>query len=150
MCNTFFDEDTKPSATSGYSKLVCYLDLPIEPMCKPDKQIVGTSDRGKPIACDSPEYARYKEQFMQAVLDNPRKKNKVAIDYKCQLTASFYCKGQENNPISAYLETLLDCLEYSGIIKSNSNKIINNVDGSRVHTGTRTPRTVVFIRKWGK
>jgi hypothetical protein len=150
ICNTFFDEGTKPSSSAGYSKLLCYLDLPIEPMCKPERQIVGTSERGKPIVCDSPEYIKYKEAFMQSVIDNPRKKNKTAIDRRCQLTAIFCVKGQSNKPISAYLETLLDCLEYSGIIISSSSKIINNVDGSRVRNGAKKPRIVVFIRRWGQ
>jgi hypothetical protein len=150
ICNKHFDTEAKGIRQLEYTKLICYLNVEIDPIEKPDKQIIGTSVKGNNIICDTPEYTKYLESFADAVArTNKPIRHKLPIDCKCQLSASFYCSSREGKCISAYMEALLDALVTAGILKNKTHKVVNNIDGSRIYFDAKQPHVNIFIRYWG-
>ncbi len=149
ICNEQFYDKNFQSVT--YGRHLCYMNVAINPMDKPESQVVSKDKDGNMIVVDSPAYIKYLQDFADAFeASNIPIHIDLPIDLKCQLTARFYCSTKEGRSLPAYLESLLDCLVYCGIIKSSKHRVINNTDGSRIYFSAKEPRIELFLREWGK
>ena len=148
ICNSYFYEKERQNVT--YGRNLCYMNVAIEPMDKPASRVVSKDKKGRMVVVASPAYVKYLQDFADAFeasslpifVDLP-------ISCRCQLTARFYCSTKEGRSLPAYLESLLDCLVFCGIIKSSKHRIINNTDGSRIYFSSKAPRVEIWIREWG-
>lgn len=148
ICNKHYEHELRKGSGKSAQTLV-YLNIPIEPMDKPDCGVVVKDNRGNYKAVVPPVYAKYMKEFDCAYMASEiRTEQTLPIDCKCQVTVLMYCSSISVKNITAYVDGVLDCLVYSGIIKSKSNRIVNNTDGSRIFTDEKKPRVEIWIRKW--
>jgi len=148
ICNKHYYASIRNNHDLQYFKQVCFLRVMGEPMEKPDSQCVGEDKKGNLTVCDSPAYVKYVKGFKDKLVNAHAVVNTdLPIEGKCQLTAVFYCGGKEGKSIASYMESLLDCLVYAGIIRNKGHRVINNIDGSRMYYDSKQPRIEIFIRE---
>ena len=149
ICNTHHRKDVlkkrTPSRTPTQARLVIYG----EPMVKPDAKSIAKDKEGNWVVADSPTYVAYMKQFRQQTFEE-RNQYDIELPFKSkiQITAVFYLGENIANRLSQYVDGLMDCLLYSGIINSATNRVVNNFDGSRIYVDMKRPRIEVFIKKW--
>jgi hypothetical protein len=147
ICNYYFYEKLQQTVT--YGKHLCYMNVAVEPMEKPESRIVSKDKHDNLIVVDSPAYVKYMKEFADAFMkSNIPIHTDLPIDCRCQLTAKFYCSTHEGKSLPAYLEALLDCLVYCGIIVNKGHRIINNTDGSRIYYENKEPHISIWLREW--
>lgn len=149
ICNQHYYRSLRSRKEGNYKKDLFYAEVPIEPMAKPvGRAIIKTRNNNLAVA-EPEEYRRYMDEFQQALVNTTVICNTaLPINRKIQVTGIFYCGSKNNKSVTSYLESLLDCLKYSGIIQSVGHSIVNNTDGSRVYADESNPRVLVFVRLW--
>lgn len=149
ICNTHHYNSRKTKEEQP--KIIFHAVIPLEPVALPQDRIILKNRQGRPVATMPRYYQKYLNDFYKYTFENELfLSQKIPIDEKCQVTGLFYVNTQENIPVSSYVESLLDCLTHSGIIKSSGRYLVTNTDGSRVFTDEANPRTEIFIRKFGE
>lgn len=135
----------------AYGQILFTLSVPIVPVEKPESQIITKLFNGELAVAESPAYIAYKKEFHSqckaAGIYYPP--DALPIRDKCQVVGLFYCNNKESKSISSYMEALLDCLVYAGIIINKGHRVVNNIDGSRMYYDAKNPRITIFIRSWG-
>lgn len=150
ICNTHYYNSLKSKRSDTHGKLLFHAIIPMEPMEKPVAKVIVKNREGQPMVQDSQQYINYMHKFHHLILDtNAFVASDNAISQKCQVIGVFYTSKKENNSVTSYVEGLLDCLVFSGILKSKSHYVVNNTDGSRVFADEKSPRIEVFCRSWG-
>jgi hypothetical protein len=151
ICNEHYYRSLRSRKEGNYKKDLFYAEVPVEPMSKPVARAIIKTRNGNLAVAEPAEYQRYLHDFEKALLSTTAICNDdLPIKRKVQVTGIFYCGSKNNKSIASYMESLLDCLVYSDIIKSTGHETVNNTDGSRVYTDESNPRVLVFIRTWGE
>ena len=151
ICNAYFCDSKLVSKEKAYGGMMFFAQIPGTPMDKPESQVVAITDEGKPIVCDSPKYLKYLSEFAgKCTIRHATAYVPLPIDEKCQVRCLYYCDNKLSKSLPAYLEATLDCLVYTGILKSKGHFTVNNNDGSRMYPDMDKPRTIIAIRRWSE
>lgn len=148
ICNKHYYNSRKDKTASVLDSIIFSAVLPFEPVELPQKGVIVKGRGGSLLVIEPHWYQRYRDNFYKYTAESELFLSvKIPIEEKCQVTGLFYTSSQGNKTVSAYVESLLDCLEYSGIIKTKSRYLITSIDGCRVFTDEANPRIEIFIRK---
>lgn len=151
ICNRYYYDAVVPEITDEQPNIIFHAVIPLDPVELPFERVLVKNRQGKLVVTIPRWYEKYRNDFYAYTKTKEIfLSQKIPIDEKCQVTGLFYTAEASNKRISAYVETLLDCLQYSGIIKSNGRYTVVSTDGSRVFTDQSEPRTEIFIRKFGE
>jgi hypothetical protein len=149
IVNTHHYDMKRGYTKQQYAKPIVYLRIGLEPMAKPDDRLITLNQMKNQVIRLPLEYSRYINEFADYYINRHKPvRHRLPIDFKCQITAMFYCSTKANTCIIPYYDALLDCLEHCGIIKNKGHRIVNNMDGSRLYYDSKKPRTEIFIRDW--
>jgi len=148
ICNTHYFNSLKSKRLPDHGKILFHAIVELPPMDKPVSRVIVKNGNGNLVVMDTPVYAKYIRDFCDALLASQPYAASNYITQKCQVTGVFYINKTDNKSVSAYVEALLDCLVFSGILKGKGHYVVNNVDGSRVFADEKEPRTEIIVRAW--
>lgn len=101
--------------------------------------------RRVPIIVPSENYNVYRELCMYQLNSLVNSRDFETIDYPINLKTIYYMEDLTVCDISNLINATHDILEDAGVIKEDSWKIVNSVDGSRVRFDPKNPRVEIFI-----
>jgi hypothetical protein len=129
------------------AKVLGHFFVPIAPMEKPRSQTVAKDKGGNMIVVDTEEYIKYVKDFKKTMINCGMSYPTLMISEPCQVTALFYTNSRKIPSLTAYLETLLECLVYSGITQGKGYNIVRSTDGSKIMYDQNRPRIEIIIKK---
>lgn len=148
ICNKHYYNLLHQRTTETLGQIILSAVIPIEPVELPQERVLLKNRLGNVVATMPRWYTKYQNDFYKYVYESDMfVSEKIPIDEKCQVTAYFYTSEVNHKSVSAYTESLLDCLVHSGIIASKSRHTVNNTDGCRAFTDEKSPRIEIVIRR---